>query len=480
MKKMVLLVLVGILCQVCLGTRALYVVTEDGHILGFEGMVRGMENALGGIGDTSFADVFIDGQSFTCVTAGNEGGIYGSEVIVGTKMSMLYAYTSDLNALFAVADSDGPGANAPITALTCGSFGPWPRTVIACNSWYNNPADQGATVLAFTYDLLYMHHRSINAAGLRMMGVKLGDLDTTLPGNELITGSYDPNVPVDRSSGRISTHYWKTGAGIREIWILGTMGINNTVTDVQLWDLYPALGRGAEIVAVGCSPASYTSGPGDGSQALLYTTQGQLPTTGEVPWVHNLNRDPEGKTVVASVIADVFGDSGPELIEVGETQLWIVDADPPFTPGEDPNLAPTLQMIETNQPCTSVVVEDVLEDDGVREIIVGCRSGIILVFEHQDPADLNSPFVIDENHGTIFRLDHEVDGTSYQITGLAAGTLDLPMDFNFDHTVDLEDFAVFAQSWLVAEPHLRMDFDRNGNVNVSDLQRFIEYWLTYE
>jgi len=174
------------------------------------------------------------------------------------------------------------------------------------------------------------------------------------------------------------------------------------------------------------------------------------PTTIPQPlWYNNLTQTPSLNTTEAAVIADVWGDSGMEVITAGDSKLYIIEG------SASNGIATNLQVIETGQPCTSVVAANVLGDDNSREIVVGSANGIILVYEHADSSDPNSPFTIepDGSRGGILYLDPEGDGSQFQITDIARSIL-CPngnrADFDGNCIVDIADFCQFVGYWLSA------------------------------
>ena len=53
-------------------------------------------------------------------------------------------------------------------------------------------------------------------------------------------------------------------------------------------------------------------------------------------------------------------------------------------------------------------------------------------------------------------------------------------DLNNDDAVDLMDFAIFADSWLIERVLMAENLDRTGLVDINDLAVFIENWLWQE
>jgi len=50
-------------------------------------------------------------------------------------------------------------------------------------------------------------------------------------------------------------------------------------------------------------------------------------------------------------------------------------------------------------------------------------------------------------------------------------------NLNFDTSIDLKDFALFAKNWLKQGPNLAGDIDANGSVNTADFKIFLSHWL---
>ena len=53
-------------------------------------------------------------------------------------------------------------------------------------------------------------------------------------------------------------------------------------------------------------------------------------------------------------------------------------------------------------------------------------------------------------------------------------------DLNNDNTVDIRDFAIFANSWLIEQELIAENLDRTGEVDLRDLAVFVENWLWQE
>jgi len=430
----------------------LYVATQAGDLYLFDvGVARQLVRGTTG-NDTS--DAFTTGvldstiaaggtAQATCLASGlRTDGTTG--LYIGTDQGNCYALGENLQQRN-MWDTDGPGAQNPVTAVAFGDYAGTPRLFVAR---LGGTAPENALILLGTEECHgggYINHWANGGPG-DVTGIALADVEPNIPGGEAIFTVHDTTFGTKASHLFCFIDLTSKGLGTLEF-LFDPYNTGNYGSDVFAADLDPSLGVGAEFGLVGCTPDGETGAFGEG--ALAYYSYWDESTPGAVDfyWWANLDLgSPQDDTVVDVAVADVFGDAGPEIVMVGDSKVFINDGNPAGT-GVGAN---RLQTIETNQPCTHVAVGDVFGDDGVDEIVVGTASGLLLIYEHDDPADLDSPFIIDQDSGAVV----DMGGTSVVIAGLAvepytpACVPPGPWDFNNDCVVDLLDFAVFAQHWL--------------------------------
>jgi len=432
----------------------LYVTTGDGHLLGIAGMTSGT-HARGSGGDNTFADIDWTGGvnggavGLNVVAAGpgifdpnNPGQSNGTLVVAGSADAALVVYDGTLatNKDVRIISSN----DNPVTALAIGDFGTLAGAVIAAH-----PHSSGSNMLVYKQDpaatggpdpfLKFQPNPiTLGPLGAVISDLVIGDTDPTRPGNEAMSSSNNVNT-LEPTSGTITRVLWDDG-GFPLI-ELPQQNVNNFISALALGDLFP--GKNAdEIIQFGANETG-ANPTFNGDSAQAFTSPGS--GVWDFKWFNTGDGDPNNGTGTDGTIADVNNDPGLEAITVGDSKIIIVNADAAGTG------ARTLDIIDTGRTLTSVVVADVLGDDGVGEIVVGSSSGALLAYQHLIPSDLGSPFAL----AATLLLDPQDDGTEYQITDIATtGATALPCippvgDLNGDCVVNEVDFAIFASNWLV-------------------------------
>lgn len=403
----------------------IYVVTSDGYLIGFDGMSRGMSNTYGGSGDTSFGYQSLGKSIGSVVTADLSDGPY-PEVLVGTDSGSadeIHIYNETLEALL-----DRVVVGERINSMAAGQIG-----------------RIGPGLAAGTNTRLIVYDDQLNwaierASATPIKAVTLAQLQTTLANQEIVAAAISG---TDKSTSRIEAYsvaVLNNQLTMPALW--PTWSPDNVITDLAAGDLDNAYSNDEMVITGNSTPGSGNI-KGDGTQAYAGAGSGSF----QPLWYNNLTQTPPLNTTEAVAIADVWGDLGMEVITAGDSRLYIVEGNP------SNGIAANLQIIETNQPCTSIVVADVLGDDSSKEIVVGSANGLVLVYEHADPLDPNSPFTIvpDGSRGGVIYLDPEGDGSQYQVTDIAGSVLcpnGNTADFDGNCLVEMIDFSRFAGYWL--------------------------------
>ena len=417
----------------CFAAEQVIVGTADGHVIGFDGMPRGTNNIYQGPGDTSIAAIAI-GDPVSSITLANWTGGGQFEVAIGTASSnagSVHIYDATLTyPLHEVLFQE------PVIATAAGDMGPLENVLVI-----GMDAAPGGRIVV--YDQAF--HRVLGQdTSTPITALALGDADPWQPNRELVVAGQSGSAKSGaRLMGFRLAYHPVNGYTLPALWFT-QWSPNNFAEAVVIGDLYTDL-PGDEIAITGCSSQSAGDVRGDGSQLYQWTGAGEP----SLRWQNNVSEVAPAHTTQAVVTADVMGGEDLEVISVGDSLLHIIASQPTGTTAAD------LQTIETNEPCTSVAVADVLGDDGVAEIIVGSANGLILVFEHTNPQDRNSLFMIDASptasRGGILRLDADGDGSQLQVSALAATTdcIDSGIgDFNQDCFIDVTDMLFLSQQWL--------------------------------
>ena len=236
----------------------LFVGTEDGYLIGFDGMTRGMNNYYLGAGDTSISSVFlttpVDNVKLMDFTGGNE-----IEVMVSTGSDSDYSvliYDMSLNYLLGAIPM-----NQRISSFDAGSIGNLNRgIVIATNASINSRF----CIYDQNLDLV-----DCDVVTIPIFDVILGDVSAAISGNEILLSANWGSRTTSRLLGYNLDYDSTAGYSIISLWPLSSWSPNNMISDLDIGDLYPSI-AGEEFVMTGNSIESSGNTLGDGSQAYYW------------------------------------------------------------------------------------------------------------------------------------------------------------------------------------------------------------------
>lgn len=407
-------------CAVC-SADSIYLISDGGHAARIDsGVVIG----------ASYVD---SNQDFTRIAVGNSGASSGLQVGVGDKTGGVHVLNGGLTSQIGFVDVNGP-ANDPVTGVAVGSIGDKAYAIAATHLFYDS-----GTVAVSNLRGNALIFDSSNVASLALVGspvsanpgapniffpngtpntyvdVAIGELETSAQGNELILAHHQLNS----DGSRVATAVQEAGK-IREIQTQGGVNtvkrdhtMNAFVTGIALGDVRDA----GEHATPGGPDDFIQFGTDNGAPQRTNRNSWQAfsrsPGAGGFPNFNflNFNAANQASAIVDGAIGDVFGGAfgtppddptAPDLrndfVSVGKelnsgaagatpTGNGVIEISNTFSGG-----CCLQQIIVPGEELTSVVLADILDNDGVLEIIAGGSLGNLHVFRHSTPGDLTSLF----------------------------------------------------------------------------------------
>ena len=341
------------------------------------------------------------------IAVGNEDSWWGLQVVMGSKTGHTFVYHGDL------AGPTFVQGGGPITIRhAVGDIGPLQNVIALTHNFAHDDPDGtpnpygGVSVLYFEFvpdpttpsgAALNFRNNGAVFGGGDSTSMIIGEFDPAHQGNELLvsTTSLSASLAANRrrkASGHVVAFPGPPAPGGFMNPLPGwPFAVNNTISDMAAGDLVP--GGTLEYVITGNSPNDANSVDGQfgkSSQAFevisnpLWGDQLGLPDQAATP-------------MLAAAIGDLRSDvAGLETVVAGNDLFRILDA--------SGNL---LQEIDTNQDIRDLVLADVLGNDGVKEIVVGTFSGLLLAYEHTTPGNGATSFGLDTinfAYGGIFDM----------------------------------------------------------------------------
>lgn len=407
-------------CAEC-SAESIYLISDGGHAARIDsGFVVG----------ANYVDA---NQNFTRIAVGNATASSGLQVGVGDKTGGVHILNGGLTSELGFADVNGP-ANDPVTGIAVGSIGDKAYAVSATHLFYD-----GGTVAMANLRGNALIFDSSNAASLTLVGspvpanpgapniffpngtpntyvdVAIGELETTALGNELVLGHHQLNADGSRVASAV-----QEAGKIREIQTLGGVNtvkrdhtMNAFVTGIAIGDVRD----GSEHATPGGPDDFIQFGTDNGAPQRTNRNSWQAfsrsPGAGGFPNFNflNFNAANQASAIVDGAIGDVFGGAfgtppndptAPDLrndfVAVGKelsgggagatpTGNGMIEISNTFSGG-----CCLQQIVVPGEELTSVVLADILDNDGALEIVVGGSLGNVHVFRHATPGDLTSLF----------------------------------------------------------------------------------------
>ena len=373
-------------CSVSYGQlERLYVTTSDGHLLAIDGLNAGTHDR-GMPGDNTINDVHQPGVHHTVLGVGNETSVHGLQVVAGAVDAVVRVFNADLS----VNTFNKPlsGAGNAISAVQVGSLNGLNHSIVASHGWLDGGGNRGTNVFTMSPDLVTNH--TINTIpNILIKDAKLAEVDGSFTGNELVLGGIN-DVTQDPSSATLFKYRWD---GANTTWAGQSGPLNNHLEAIAVGD--------GKIVDVGANAA----GP---NPAVISDSSQAFDGNFGFQW---FNAGPSIGTLVDAEFGDLFSDPGLEYIAAGDQAIFIVDAQ---------SGAGSFQQINTGENNTSLILADVLGNDGALEIIVGTASGKIMAYEHSTPGDDTTGFVL------AATLNLNLGAGDYGVTDLQSVTIPEP------------------------------------------------------
>ena len=391
----------------------------------------------------------------------------GGQVVVGTNNGLVIPYDVGL-----AGQTDDPwdvsgDVDDPIQALAVGSMGSMPVAVAAAHSLRNVPdAGVGSTFLVGDSNLDFVKNGSMTAlSDPDVTGLRFAELNSSLAGNELLVtttnlttlakdsgfvGSFTLSDTDASNPATALDHAWDNDGDISSIqnpWQFP----NNTIAGVVVGD-YFTTNSVDEFTILGSTNNGTPSGSGFGKGIQSYQPEPfGFPQFPGFLWENGLGfPDQTVDPVVTGGSGELLDGEidgqfwpGPEVVVAGNQQIRIINS----------NLVSGRPAIDTNQDITSLVLADVLGDDGIPEIVVGTSNtspstnALLLVYE-RDPNDPTSDFTLDAENftrGAIF--DFGNDKSIVDLASLLVTTTMLDGDYDDDGIVGAGDLGLVLQAW---------------------------------
>ena len=393
-------VLFGILCctastETANAAEVLYVAinkADAGVLVALDGLRRGLTNGVHGIGDTSIAHFEID-EGFTCIAAGLTAE--GCTVVAGTNKGMVRVYDGLLETNKRAWDANIYG-DCAVNRVALGNLGSHlsglgPAIVVGTTQ----VRQKSAHVFVLDAHLKLKQTIQLGNESGDVTGLRISDLYKKFTGNELLISS-TPLRLMSKTGILASYAFQEEGKAPHNLWT--DWSPQNTISEVLV---LPDKKSKMQMVILGNKPAREPAHEfGKGIQSFTPDP----PSFPKFQWESGLGQE-QDNTIVTGAIGDLVGDETPELVVAGNSQIRLLDSQ-----GIQVTSTP---VISTKQDVISVAVGDVLDQDGVNEIIVGTSTGLLMVYERVDQEATGYGFLIDDQHGAVYSLG---GGT---ITGLA-------------------------------------------------------------
>ena len=413
---------------------------------GDEGTPRGIGSELGYLSQpTNNPDVQV-------LEAGTVGGV--PEVAVGGQY--LQRFTLDKQWIAQWDPAGGPTETQSIDAIAYGdvgdpAFGLTDRIVVTRRVHPIGGGGGENDVLIHMISANPMAAQGMVSNPIPNQGVgnsiHIGEFNSGTPGNEIListteTHNTSSSTAGDATTGNTLLYYAHSPTVLTQEGGDGQMFINRPISDAVADDFIPS-NPGLEYLVTGNNSPSGVDGFGQGSH-LFSTTD-----VTDYVWNQIFEREnalgashgtpPEGLLFNAATSANLDADPEPEIVLAGNDVIRVLNPE-----GDAENSQafgpPLFQSGPTTQNFIDVVVADVLEDDGVDEIVAASDSGLIFVYANSVAGVVGSPFGL----AAVFNTGNPlVSLAAIAVPGVAAG---LPGDFNDDGTVDAADYTVWADN----------------------------------
>lgn len=412
---------------------------------GDESTPRGIGSELGYLSHpTNNPDVQV-------LEAGSVGGV--PEVAVGGQY--LQRFTLDKQFIDQWDPAGGPNEEQSIDAIAYGdvgdpAFGLTDRIVVTRRV---QPIGGGGG----ENDVL-IHMISANPMGAQSMvsnpipnqgvgnSIHIGEFNSGTPGNEILittteTHNTSSSTVADATTGNALLYYAVSPTVLTQEGSDGQMFINRPISDAVTDDFIPS-NPGLEYLITGNNSPSGVDGFGQGSH-LFSTTD-----VTDYVWNQIFEREnalgashgtpPGGLLFNAATSANLDADPEPEIVLAGNDVIRVLN--PEGDAGNPQAFGPPLwQSGPTEQNFIDIVVADVLDDDGVDEIVAASDGGLIFVYANT--GIVSSPY----NLAGVFNTGQPLVAlAALDISGSVA--TGLPGDFNDDGTVDAADYTVWADN----------------------------------
>lgn len=407
-------------CAEC-SAESIYLISDGGHAARIDsGVVVG----------ASYVDA---NQNFTRIAVGNATASSGLQVGVGNTTGGVHVLNGGLTSQIGFVDVNGAD-NDPVTGVAVGSIGDQAYAIAATHLFYN----EGNVALANLRGRAYIFN-STDVTSLSQVGngvsanpaapniffpngtpntyvdVAIGELETSAKGNELVLGHHQLNSDGSRVASAV-----QEAGKVREVQTLG--GVNSVKRDHTMNAFLTGIALG-DVRGPGENAT-----PGGPDDFIMFGTDNGAPQrTNRNSWQAfsrsegaggfpnfnflNFNAANQASAIVDGAIGDVFGgafgtapddpaapDLRSDFVSVGKelnsggagaspTGNGVVEISNTFSGG-----CCLQQIIVPGEELTSVVLADILDSDGVLEIIAGGSLGNLHVFRHSTPGDLTSLF----------------------------------------------------------------------------------------
>lgn len=412
---------------------------------GDEGTPRGIG------GEAGFVSQPTNNPDVQVLAAGSVGGV--PEVAVGGQY--LQRFTADKEWVAQWDPAGGPTETQSIDAIAYGdvgdpAFGLTDRIIVTRRVEPINGGWGENDVLIHMISANPMAAQSMVSNPIPNQGVgnsiHIGEFNSGTPGNEILittteTHNTSTSTAADATTGNTLLYYAQSANVLTQRGGDGQKFINRPISDAVADDFIPS-NPGLEYLVTGNNNPQGTDGFGQGSHLF---------STDDAPnhvWFQDFEREnalgathgapPSGLVFNAVTSANLDADPEPEIVLAGSDVIRVLN--PEGDAGNPQAFGPPLwQSGPTMQNFIDVVVADVLDDDGVDEIIAGTESGLIFVYagtgNSSSPYDLASVF----NTGNPLVGLAAIGAAGPVVTGL-------PGDFNEDGTVDAADFTVWSDN----------------------------------
>ena len=413
---------------------------------GDEGTPRGIGSELGYLSQpTNNPDVQV-------LEAGTVGGV--GEVAVGGQY--LQRFTLDKQWIAQWDPAGGPTETQSIDAIAYGdvgdpAFGLTDRIVVTRRVHPIGGGGGENDVLIHMISANPMAAQGMVSNPIPNQGVgnsiHIGEFNSETPGNEILittteTHNTSSSTAGDATTGNTLLYYAHSPTVLTQEGGDGQMFINRPISDAVADDFIPS-NPGLEYLVTGNNSPSGVDGFGQGSH-LFSTTD-----VTDYVWNQIFEREnalgashgtpPGGLLFNAATSANLDADPEPEIVLAGNDVIRVLN--PEGAPTNSQAFGPPLfQSGPTTQNFIDVVVADVLEDDGVDEIVAASDSGLIFVYPNSVAGVVGSPFGL----AAVFNTGNPlVSIAAIAVPSVATG---LPGDFNDDGTADAADYTMWADN----------------------------------